>query len=109
MQVVAVPVKCLERAKSRLATVLAPAERVSLTLAMLEDVLDASLAQPGWETWVLSPPGPALELAVARGARPVQERGDSLWQAIRQVDAELERAEAALRQAEAGLRPSRMQ
>ncbi|HEX9236549.1 MAG TPA: 2-phospho-L-lactate guanylyltransferase, partial [Actinomycetota bacterium] len=67
MQVIAVPVKALERAKTRLAPVLSPAERAALTTAMLEDVLDASLAVPGWETWVISPPGPVLNLAAKRG------------------------------------------
>src|SRR5438132_13271624 len=89
MQVIAVPVKALERAKSRLAPALAPAERAALTMAMLEDVLDACLDQDGWQTWVISTPGAALDLAAARGARPVSERGASLSEAVLQVGSEL--------------------
>ena len=53
MRVIAVPVKSLSKAKSRLAPILSPLERGAVTLAMLEDVLDATLAVPGWETWVV--------------------------------------------------------
>lgn len=86
MQVLAVPVKPLELAKRRLASVLTPGERAALTLVMMEDVLDASLAQPGWEVWVVSRSEAALELAARRGARPVPERGASLLSAIRQIE-----------------------
>ena len=55
MRVIALPVKSLGDAKTRLGPVLEPLERASLTLAMLEDVMDATLALPGWETWVISP------------------------------------------------------
>ena len=50
MRVIAVPVKPLEEAKRRLSRILSPAERAVLSLAMLEDVLDATLAMPGWDT-----------------------------------------------------------
>ena len=43
---IAVPVKSLSRAKTRLSRVLTPLERAALTLAMLEDVLDAALSVP---------------------------------------------------------------
>jgi 2-phospho-L-lactate guanylyltransferase len=79
-------VKSLEAAKSRLAPALSPAERAVLTLALLEDVLDACLAQPGWDVLVVSPSEAVLELSALRGARPVPERGRSLLQAVRQVE-----------------------
>ncbi|MCI0636745.1 MAG: 2-phospho-L-lactate guanylyltransferase [Actinobacteria bacterium] len=86
MKVVAVPVKSLARAKTRLAPALTDLERGALTLAMLEDVLDAALSVPGWETWVVSPDEVALEIAAARGARPIAEERPPLANAIRQVE-----------------------
>jgi 2-phospho-L-lactate/phosphoenolpyruvate guanylyltransferase len=91
VRAIAVPVKSLARAKSRLARVLSPMERAALTLAMLEDVLDATLPQSGWETWVISPDEAVLEIAVRRRARAVQEEKSPLSAAVRQV--ELEAAE----------------
>ena len=88
VRVIAVPVKALPRAKSRLAPVLAPLERAALTLAMLEDVLDATLAIPGWETWVLSPDEAVLEIAARRRARPLVEERPPLSAAVRQVEDE---------------------
>ncbi len=87
MRVVAVPVKSLSRAKTRLSPALTGLERGALTLAMLEDVLDAALSVPGWETWVISPDEVALEVAAARGARPIPEAKPPLANAIRQVEA----------------------
>jgi 2-phospho-L-lactate guanylyltransferase len=87
VRVLAVPVKSLSRAKSRLSPALTGLERGALTLAMLEDVLDASLGVPGWETWVVSPDEVALEIAARRGARPVPEAKPPLASAIRQVEA----------------------
>ena len=84
------PVKSLGRAKSRLAPVLTPLERAALTLAMLEDVLDATLAVPGWESWVLSPDEAVLEIAARRGARPVVEERPPLSAAVRQAEEEAE-------------------
>jgi len=92
--VIAVPVKSLERAKSRLAQVLAPLERASLTLAMLEDVLDACLRMPGWQTWVISPDESVLEVSARRRARPVVEEKSGLTSAIRQVQEEAAEADA---------------
>ena len=86
MRILAVPVKSLSRAKSRLSPALSDLERGALTLAMLEDVLDASLVVPGWETWVVSPDEVALEIAARRGARPVPETKPPLANAIRQVE-----------------------
>ena len=73
VRVMVLPVKRLEDAKIRLGSVLAPLERAALTLAMLEDVLDAALVVPGWETWVLSPDEAVLEVAAGRGARAITE------------------------------------
>jgi 2-phospho-L-lactate/phosphoenolpyruvate guanylyltransferase len=87
MRVVAVPVKSLSRAKTRLSPALTGLERGALTLAMLEDVLDAVLSVPGWETWVISPDGVALGVAAGRGARPIPEAKPPLANAIRQVEA----------------------
>jgi 2-phospho-L-lactate guanylyltransferase len=67
---------------------LAPLERATLTLAMLEDVLDATLAIPGWETWVISPDEVVLEVAIGRGARGLTEEKPPLGNAIRQVEEE---------------------
>jgi len=86
--VIAIPVKSLARTKSRLAPLLSPLERAALTLAMLEDVLDATLTVPGWETWVVSPDEAVLEIAARRGARPVMESKPPLSAAIRQVEDE---------------------
>lgn len=86
MRIVAIPVKSLSRAKSRLAAVLSPLERGALTLAMLEDLLDAALPLGGWETWVVSPDEVVLEIAARRGAKPVAELKGPLAGAIRQVE-----------------------
>lgn len=86
MRVVAIPVKSLSRAKSRLAPALTSLERGALTLAMLEDVLDAVQAVPGWETWVVSPDEVALEIAGRRGVEAIAEARPSLPNAIRQVE-----------------------
>jgi 2-phospho-L-lactate guanylyltransferase len=87
VRVIAVPVKPLDRAKTRLSEILSPMERASLTLAMLEDVLDAALATPGWSTWVVSADASVLEVAASRGAEPVAEESPepSLTRAVRQV------------------------
>jgi 2-phospho-L-lactate guanylyltransferase (CobY/MobA/RfbA family) len=95
VRVIAVPVKSLGRSKRRLAPVLGPLERAALTLAMLEDVLDATLAIPGWESWVVSPDEAVLEIAARRGARPVAEARPSLPGAVRQAEAEAIERDAA--------------
>src|SRR4029450_9394388 len=87
MRIVAVPVKSLSRAKTRLSPALTGLERGALTLALLEAVLDAALSVPGWETWVISPDEVALEVAAGRGARPIPEAKPPLANAIRQVEA----------------------
>ena len=50
MRAIAIPVKPLSRAKTRLSPQLTSFERGALTLAMLEDVLDAALAVSGWDS-----------------------------------------------------------
>src|SRR5438067_10658647 len=55
---------------------------------MLEDVLDATLLLPGWETWVVSPDESVLEVAAGRGATPMAEEQPPLAQAILQADEE---------------------
>lgn len=94
MRVIAVPVKSLGRAKGRLAGALAPMERAALTLAMLEDVLAACTAMPGWQTWVVSPDPSVLETAARRRARPFPEEDPGLVTAVRQVEEEAGGADA---------------
>ncbi len=94
MRVLAVPVKSLERAKARLSEVLRPLERAALTLAMLEDVLDACLAVSGWQTWVISPDESVLEVSARRRARAVIEEDAGLLGAVRQVEDEAAGADA---------------
>jgi 2-phospho-L-lactate/phosphoenolpyruvate guanylyltransferase len=94
MRVIAVPVKALARAKGRLASVLTPTERAALTLTMLEDVLDAATALPGWQPWVISPDQSVLEVAARRRARPVHEEEPGLAAAIRQIEEEAATADA---------------
>ena len=86
MKVIAVPVKLLVEAKSRLAPVLSPLERGALTLAMVEDVLDATLGLAGWETWVISPDEAVLEVAARRGAVTITEDKPPLSNAVRQLE-----------------------
>jgi len=87
VRAIAVPVKSLERSKSRLAGWLSPLERGALTLAMLEDVLDVAQATAGWEVWVISPDEAVLEVAARRRARAVVEGRPGLTAAVRQVEA----------------------
>jgi 2-phospho-L-lactate/phosphoenolpyruvate guanylyltransferase len=97
VRAIAVPVKSLSRAKSRMSPVLAPLERAALSLALLEDVLDAALGVPGWEVWVVSPDEAVLEIAVRRGATPLPEHRPPLGSAVRQAEEEAtERGMAAL-------------
>ena len=94
MRILAIPVKSLGRAKSRLAPALTALERGALTLAMLEDVLDSAQAVAGWETCVVSPDEVALEIAARRGVRAVAETKPPLSNAIRQVEALAKEQEA---------------
>ncbi|MBA3363212.1 MAG: 2-phospho-L-lactate guanylyltransferase [Actinomycetota bacterium] len=96
MRAIAIPVKSLGDAKSRLSSLLTRLERGALALAMYEDVLDATLAVDGWETWVVSADESILEIAMGRSARGISEERPSLRSAIHQIE-----AEASARQAEA--------
>ncbi len=87
MRVVAVPAKAFRLSKSRLAPVLTPAERASLSAAMLEDVLAATAATTGWERWMVSADPAVLALAERLGARAVPEERRSLLAAVRQAEA----------------------
>src|SRR4029450_6021917 len=86
MRVIAVPVTSPAGAKRRVAPDLTPLERGALTLAMLEDVLDAAQSVTGWQTWVVSPDEIVLEIAVRRGVTSVPEEKPPLASAIRQVE-----------------------
>lgn len=86
MRAIAVPVKSLGHGKSRLAPVMTPLERGALTLAMFEDVLDATLGLDGWETWVVSSDESVLEIALGRRAATIVEERPSLAGAIEQVE-----------------------
>jgi 2-phospho-L-lactate guanylyltransferase len=95
MRVIAVPMKSLSRAKTRLSPIMSTLERGAFALAMLEDVLDATLAVGGWDTWVISPDEVALEIAARRGARPVPEARPTLSAAVRQVETMAREEDAA--------------
>jgi 2-phospho-L-lactate guanylyltransferase len=86
MSVLAVPVRRLKDAKTRLGPILSAPERADLMLAMLLDILDAAIAQPGWETWVISGDPTVLETAARAGARAVVEESSTLLGAVRQVE-----------------------
>ena len=88
MRAIALPVKSLGHAKSRLSSLLAPLERGALALAMFEDALDATLAVDGWETWVVSADESILEIALGRGAHAIPELRPTLRSAILQIEAE---------------------
>jgi 2-phospho-L-lactate/phosphoenolpyruvate guanylyltransferase len=88
VRAIALPVKSLSHAKSRLSSLLTSLERGALALAMFEDVLDATLAVDGWETWVVSTDESVLEIALGRGAQAIAEEGASLPAAIQQVESE---------------------
>ena len=102
MRAIVLPVKSLSESKARLSSVLTPLERGALTLAMLEDVLDVTLAVPGWETWVISPDETVLEVATKRSVHAIREEKPPLANAIRQAE---EEASARLADALAVLLP----
>jgi 2-phospho-L-lactate/phosphoenolpyruvate guanylyltransferase len=82
-----VPVKALERAKSRLAATLAPAERRLLVLEMLGKVLLALDRSPAATVWVVSADPAVLAFARARGAMPLLEHNGELNEALAQARA----------------------
>lgn len=68
-----IPVKSLRDSKSRLAAMLTSDQRHELTLAMLDDVLAASLDAGLWPIVVVSRDPDVLTTAVAAGARGLVE------------------------------------
>lgn len=84
-----VPVKALDRAKSRLAGTLTPAERRALVLEMLARVIATlrSPAAPISNVWLISADPTALQLAAAWGARPLREAAGDLNAALTQARA----------------------
>jgi 2-phospho-L-lactate guanylyltransferase len=85
---IVLPVRSLDDSKSRLQPVLSPLERGALTLAMLEDVLDATTELSGWASWVISPDEAVLEVAARRGVRGIREERPPLANAIQQSERE---------------------
>ncbi len=82
-----VPVKTLDRAKSRLAGALTPAARRALVLEMLERVL-AALQHPAAQVtmvWVISGDPQALQVAASCGAYPLVEEVPDLNAALEQA------------------------
>ncbi|HYY07427.1 MAG TPA: 2-phospho-L-lactate guanylyltransferase [Actinomycetota bacterium] len=88
MRVIALPVKSLSDGKSRLAGLLTPIERGALSLAMFEDVLDATLAIDGWATWIVSTDESVREIGLRRGAEVRAEDRPTLASAVQQVEEE---------------------
>jgi len=86
MRAVVVPVRRLVAAKTRLASLLTPSERGAVALAMARDVVAASVAQRGWETWVVSADPAVLGDAERAGAVPVVEEGTGLRAAVGQAE-----------------------
>jgi len=86
MRTVVVPVRRLDAAKTRLASLLTPAERGAVALAMARDVIAASAAQSDWETWVVSADPGVLAAAGGAGAEPVPEEGTGLRAAVVQAE-----------------------
>ena len=76
---VAIPVRSLEGAKSRLGAALDAEERRDLVERLLRRTIAAALATPGVsEVVVVSPDPEALGVAAAAGARPVEQRSRGL-------------------------------
>jgi 2-phospho-L-lactate/phosphoenolpyruvate guanylyltransferase len=67
---------------------LTPIERGALSLAMFEDVLDATLAIDGWATWVVSIDETVREIGLRRGAEIRAEERSTLAGAVQQVEEE---------------------
>lgn len=86
MRILALPVKSLDGSKRRLAQVLTPIERATLSLAMYEDVLDVADQISSWETLVISADERVLEIAAQRGVHTVTEERPALTHAVRQVE-----------------------
>ncbi len=86
--VVAIPVRALEGAKSRLGAVLDAEERRDLVTRLLRRTVAAALATPGVEEVVVVSPDPeVLDLARQVGARPLAQRSRGLNPAIQEARA----------------------
>jgi 2-phospho-L-lactate guanylyltransferase len=80
---VAVPLRGLEAAKSRLGGQLDAEERLDLVTGLLERTLAAAAATPAVDHVLLVSPDPsALELAVSLGAEPLRDPGRGLNEAL---------------------------
>ncbi len=65
---IAIPIKSLQEAKTRLSAILSPMERADLASSMFQDVLAASKRTPGVErVIVVTPAGPASVIARVEG------------------------------------------
>jgi 2-phospho-L-lactate guanylyltransferase len=85
---IAIPVRALEGAKSRLGAVLDAEERHDLAEAMLRRTIAAARATPGVaEVIVVSPDPEALAVAEAEGALPVTQRSRGLNPALQEARA----------------------
>ena len=83
MSVALIPVKRLEESKSRLLSRLPDAMRQALTLAMLEDLLDALSRTRGLGRIAVTTPDPIVaERASAAGAEVLIRTGDSRTSAL---------------------------
>jgi len=85
---VAIPVRALEGAKSRLGAVLDAEERHDLVEAMLRHTIAAALDTPGvLEVIVVSPDPEALAVAGEAGASPLPQRSRGLNPALQEARA----------------------
>lgn len=80
-----IPVKTLLESKKRLSIVLSPEERQTLTLRMLEDVLNAVKRSVICKTVVISSDPTVKELANNFGVSYLKERKTELNQAVKQA------------------------
>jgi 2-phospho-L-lactate guanylyltransferase len=85
---VAIPLRALEGAKSRLGAVLDAEERRDLVEDLLRRAIAAALATPGVaEVLVVSPDPEVLAAAEAAGARPLEQRSAGLNPAFQEARA----------------------
>jgi 2-phospho-L-lactate/phosphoenolpyruvate guanylyltransferase len=85
---VAVPIRALDGAKSRLGAVLDAEERHDLVEEMLRRTIEAALATPGVaEVIVVSPDPEVLAVAGGAGARPLPQRSRGLNPALQEARA----------------------
>lgn len=81
---IAIPVKSLEKAKTRLSSILTPKERADLASAMFQDVLASAKHTPSVDrVVVVTPAGAACDIAEAGGAELLPEsQADGLNTAV---------------------------